>query len=42
MLLATMACVTADRQVTATEVELVRAISAALGCPMPPVLATKP
>jgi Zn-dependent protease with chaperone function len=40
VLRAAIACVTADRQVTATEVELVRAVSASLGCPMPPVLAT--
>ena len=31
-------CITADRTVTATEAELVRAISASLGCPMPPLL----
>ena len=33
-------CVTADRHVTVTEAELLRAISASLGCPMPPVLLT--
>jgi hypothetical protein len=31
-------CITADRTVTATEAELLRATSAALGCPMPPLL----
>ncbi|MGE3841060.1 MAG: M48 family metallopeptidase [Vicinamibacterales bacterium] len=31
-------CITADRTVTATEAELLRAISASLGCPMPPML----
>ena len=35
---AVVACVTADRQVTATEAELLRAISASLGVPMPPLL----
>ena len=33
-----VACVAADRTVTATEAELVRAVSASLGCPMPPLL----
>ena len=33
-------CITADRTVTATEAELLRAISASLGCPMPPILLT--
>jgi hypothetical protein len=32
-------CITADRTVTATEAELLRATSASLGCPMPPLLA---
>jgi len=40
VLRAAIACITADRHVTATEVELVRAVSTSLGCPMPPVLAT--
>jgi Zn-dependent protease with chaperone function len=31
-------CIIADRTVTATEAELLRAISASLGCPMPPLL----
>ena len=31
-------CITADRTVTATEAELLRAIAASLGCPMPPLL----
>jgi Zn-dependent protease with chaperone function len=34
------ACVTADRQVTATEAELLRAVSASMSCPMPPLLET--
>ncbi|CAN5826326.1 M48 family metallopeptidase [soil metagenome] len=34
-----VACITADRQVTATEAELLRAVSASLGVPMPPLLA---
>jgi hypothetical protein len=33
-----VACVTADRQVTATEAELLRAVSASMSCPMPPLL----
>jgi Zn-dependent protease with chaperone function len=40
VLRAAITCITADRHVTATEVELVRAVSTSLGCPMPPVLAT--
>ena len=40
VLQAAVATVTADRQVTATEAELLRAISASLGAPMPPLLAT--
>jgi hypothetical protein len=32
------ACILADRQVTVREGELLRAISATLGCPMPPLL----
>ena len=31
-------CITADRQVTATEAELLRAVSASMSCPMPPLL----
>jgi Zn-dependent protease with chaperone function len=37
ILRAAAACIVADRQVTATEAELLRAISASLGCPMPPL-----
>jgi Zn-dependent protease with chaperone function len=33
------ACILADRQVTIREGELLRAISASLGCPMPPLVA---
>ncbi len=36
---AAVACVTADRHVTATEAEVLRAVSAAMSCPMPPLLA---
>jgi Zn-dependent protease with chaperone function len=35
---AVVACITADRQVTANEAELLRAVSASLGVPMPPLL----
>jgi hypothetical protein len=35
---AAVACITADRQVTATEAEVLRAVSAAMSCPMPPLL----
>ena len=35
---AAVACITADRQVTAEEAELLRAVSASMGCPMPPIL----
>jgi Zn-dependent protease with chaperone function len=35
---AAVACIAADRQVTAAEAELLRAISASLGVPMPPLL----
>jgi len=38
VLRAAVACITADRTMTATEAELLRAISASLGCPMPPLL----
>jgi Zn-dependent protease with chaperone function len=33
-----VACITADDTVTATEAELLRALAASLGCPMPPLL----
>jgi Zn-dependent protease with chaperone function/histone H3/H4 len=36
---AAAACVTADGRVTVTEAEMLRAISASLGCPMPPLVA---
>jgi hypothetical protein len=32
------ACITADKRVTPDEAELLRAVSDALGCPMPPLL----
>ena len=35
---AAVACIAADRQVTAEEAELLRAVSASMGCPMPPIL----
>jgi len=35
---AAVACIAADRQITATEAELLRAMSASLGVPMPPLL----
>jgi hypothetical protein len=38
LLQAAVASITADREVTAAEAELLRAISASLGCPMPPLL----
>ncbi len=38
VLRAAVACIAADRTVTATEAELLRAMSASLGCPMPPLL----
>ncbi len=40
VLRAAVACIAADRTVTATEAELLRAMSASLGCPMPPLLLT--
>jgi len=40
VLRAAVTCVTADRTVTAAETELLRAMSASLGCPMPPLLLT--
>ena len=36
---AAVACIAADREVTAAEAELLRAISASFGAPMPPLLA---
>lgn len=36
---AAVACIHADRQVTADEAELLRAVSALMSCPMPPILA---
>jgi Zn-dependent protease with chaperone function len=38
ILQAAAACITTDETVTATEAELLRAVSASLGCPMPPLL----
>ena len=38
VLQAAVAAISADRDVTATEAELLRAISASLGVPMPPLL----
>ena len=38
VLRAAVACIAADRTVTATEAELLRAMSASLGSPMPPLL----
>ncbi|MYA09446.1 MAG: M48 family metallopeptidase [Holophagales bacterium] len=35
---AAAACITADRQVTVDETELLRAVSASMSCPMPPIL----
>ena len=40
LLRAAVACIAADRAVTATEAELLRAMSASIGCPMPPLLLT--
>ena len=37
VVVACAACILADRQVTVREAELLRAISATLGCPMPPL-----
>jgi len=33
-----VACIAADRDVTAAEAELLRAVSASISCPMPPIL----
>ena len=35
---AAVACIAADRQVTAEEAELLRAVSASMSCPMPPIV----
>ena len=35
---AAVACITADRQVTVEEAELLRAVSAQMSCPMPPII----
>ena len=35
-------CVAADRTVTVNEAELLRAVAAVLGCPMPPLLPGQP
>jgi hypothetical protein len=35
---AAVACIAADRAVTAAEAELLRAVSASISCPMPPVI----
>ena len=35
---AAVACIAADRQVTVDEAELLRAVSASMSCPMPPIL----
>ena len=40
ILQAAAACIAADRKITIAEAELLRAMSASLGCPMPPLLAT--
>jgi len=40
ILQAAVVCIAADDTVTATEAELLRALSASLGCPMPPLLLT--
>ena len=37
---AAAACIAADRKITIAEAELLRAMSASLGCPMPPILST--
>ncbi len=35
---AAVACIAADRQATAAEAELLRAVSASMSCPMPPIM----
>jgi hypothetical protein len=35
---AAVACIAADQQATAAEAELLRAVSASIGCPMPPIM----
>ena len=42
LLRAAVTCIAADRTVTATEAELLRAVSASLGCPMPPFIQSGP
>jgi len=42
VVLAAAACVTADREITAREAELLRAVCDALDCPMPPLLPGQP
>ena len=42
LLRAAVTCIAADRTVTATEAELLRAMSASLGCPMPPFIQSGP
>jgi hypothetical protein len=38
ILKACAACITADNNISATETELLRAFSAAMDCPMPPLI----
>jgi len=38
ILQAAVACITADREVTAAEAELLRAVAASISCPMPPIV----
>ena len=40
VLKAAAACIAADREITGPEAELLRAMSASLGCPMPPLLSS--
>ena len=35
---AAVACITADHEVTVAEAELLRAVSASMSCPMPPIM----
>jgi hypothetical protein len=42
LLMACAACIAADRTVTQSEGEMLRAIADALGCPMPPLLPGQP
>ena len=39
---AAAACIGADLRVTVYEVELLRAVAVSLGCPMPPLVPTRP